>query len=364
MNPITPLIVLKRGEDQELSVKNRWLRYVPLVFGLAFVIAILLIYRSPARHAQEVGLLRQEKKAAVVGERPRVTAVNDSKETVLNQTSQNTPLERPASLKVTLAGESQGISGLVVVCDGGGHKKEASTEVHGKGKAEAEFLALCPGTKQVIFIPHYSYAPISQEILLSSGQRNEVMLQLLRGVVVDMLQRPLEGAEIRVTMENLISSRIQRKKRIPIFAGGGAVGRRPYSYSLWSDGSLTLGTSTNSEGRFESRGTTSASVQAEVTYENVYITQMWPLDREAYIILPVYKEPPPPELDNPEYDELSRAIDAIIEKLGQNSQLDEIYWQQIRELMAQRLSKSRLSEKEKTQLQKIIDTVGRKPQEK
>jgi hypothetical protein len=281
----------------------------------------------------------------------------------------DTPPESSASLKVVLIGDTQDINGYIVAFNEG-ERAEDRKEVSGKGLVETIFPTVRPGSKHVVFVPRCSYAPASQPIFLSSGQHGEVSLRLnatstFRGIVVDMLQQPLEGAYIQVTMENIFPPQLDQATSFPVsmLSVRNVVASRisGYSYYLQSNGSLSLRTLSDPEGRFEIDGVVGSSARAKITYENISTTQTWPLDREAYIILPVYKEPPPPESSNEEYDELSRIIDTIVEKLGQNPQLDKIYWQQIRELMIQRLSKSRLSKKEKARLQKIIDTVGREP---
>lgn len=272
----------------------------------------------------------------------------------------------PGSLRVTITGTS--FEGRLVVVDAD-NTSESIQAVSGEGSAEHVIPKLKPGAKTVVFIPGETHLAASTEAVVVSAQEARAALTLkdaasLKGVVVDSLQQPLPEARIEVSIAGVLPARPGTPGPNSLWseAGGRSSGPRGsrvsinFSQQLGWDGALKKSITTDGRGGFELTGVAGPAVTVEISYKNVRFTQSCAVDAENLLIVPVVREAPARNL---EAEELRRSTTEILRQMVLHPEASEAYAAQLRDILSKNLEKSSATPKEKEEIRKHIDAIGR-----
>jgi hypothetical protein len=329
----------------------RFARHWPILIGAAVIAAAVFL---AARHSQ--GPTRRPPNQP--GELATSEPVPPPPQSAL------TPI-KPArgSLTVTLTANTGYIGGHVVVVDQLG-AAERQVEVKGdNGRATTQLAGLAVGPKRVVFMSFYGHMTASGDADVAANREATCTIALrsggsVRGVVVDALLQPLEGAHVVVQTDALLASPNPSRPILETsrgFYGGipGNTSQSHTSYTLMSDGSMRRGAFTDKKGRFTIEALAGSAVSATVSFKKTSATVACALDRETMIILPVYQADS--SAARRTFEEFSATFARIMQQLTANPASERAYLDELRAVLYRMIEDSNLSAEEKLRLKKLAD---------
>lgn len=342
-------------------------RHWPLLLALILGLAIFFVYRTrPQPELPRTG--QQSKGPETPPDRPPFPGGQDPAPGPGPAAAPKVETIPPGSLRVTITGTAQPYEGRLVVVDAD-NTSESIQKVSGETTGEHLVPKLKPGAKAVVFVPDDTHFAVSTEAVIVSAQEARAALALkdaaaVRGVVVDSLQQPLPGVRIEVSISGVLTGRPGKPGPNALWSesGGRSSGPRgermtiSFSRQLGWDGALKKSITTDHQGGFELTGVAGPALTVEISYKDVRFTQSCAVDADNLLIVPVVREAPARNL---EAEELNRSITAILRQMVQNPQASEAYAAQLRDILTQNLEKSNATPKEREEIRKHIEAIGR-----
>jgi hypothetical protein len=346
-------------------------RHWPLVLGVLLALAALLGYWLRGSVGSSSTTAPQSKAPGTgTGSEPGVSVQDPS-----SPTPSGDPDPKPAakiatgSLRILLEGAAAPLNGQVVVLTPE-DVPDTSLEVAGTGRVEVRADKLKPGPKRVVYVSQSTYLPAVGEATVEPEKEAELTLTLrsaggLKGTVVDSLLRPFPGVTVEVSVPAVFAPRSAHPQAFSVwFHGGGRSGGRAggtprtpvhSSRSLWSDGHLEASVSTDDEGEFELDGI-AGPVTVTVRYKDVSFTQACLPDADNMFIVPALPQAPPVDL---KAEALQKSIQAMLRQMAIHHDNPEPYAAQLREILYRNLEGMSIPEKEREEIRKRIESIGR-----
>jgi hypothetical protein len=346
-------------------------RHWPLALGLLLLFAALLGYALRGSPGRASGAPPQVQRP---GDGTSPEPGPSGKDPTSHSPSDN-PDPKPAakiatgSLRILLEGADAPLNGQVIVL-GPEDVPDTSLEVAGSGRAELRAEKLKPGPKRVVYVSQHSYLPAGGDATVEPDKEAVLTLTLrsvgvLKGSVVDSLLRPFPGVTVEVSVPGLFVPRKARKEAFSVWSqGGGRAGGRAggtprtpvySSRSLWSDGHLEVSTTSNDEGEVTLAGVADA-VTVTVRYKEISFTQACLPDADNLFIVPALPQAPPVDL---KAEDLKKSIQAMLNQMAIHHDNPEPYAAQLREILYRNLESMSLPEKEREEIRKRIESIGR-----